>query len=436
MSAQELDVRRSWATIRRYRWVVLAVAAVGLAGGLLCGLFVVPAMPTGKALVVLPPPAVDDNGNSTQDIETQVLIANSAPVLTSAARSVRPPLSVKEVKDRVQVVAVTQEILEIRARGTSDQQAMDLANAVAETYVYYVTDSSARLPADLGEKVGARVLERATTTSGGNLAVHLLLFGGTGAVAMAVLGALAVLIAARGDRRLQWRDDIADAVGIPVLASFASRRPRKLSAWTELFEGYRPSSVDAWSIRKMLRHLGQGNAGDQVTVSVVSLAEDVGALAVGPQLAVFASSVGVATELVVDARHESVAPLVAAEPDLSQPPGDLRRRVAADDPAEPDAEVGQVGLRVFVVVVDRNLPTLAGTEPAASTVVAVSAGQVTADELARVAVAAADVDREIEGIVVADPDSADRTTGSGPRRLSRPASHRPTTLTQARRMRR
>lgn len=418
MSAQELDIRRSWGTIRRYRWVVLAVAVLGLVGGLVCA-YLVPAMPTGKALVVLPPPTVDENGNSTQDIETQVLIANSAPVLASAAQSVKPPLSITDVKERVRVVAVTQEILEIRARGTSAQQAKDLANAVADTYVFYVTDSGAQLPKDLGKKVGARVLERATTTSGGNLAIHLLLYGGIGASGAAVVGALGVLVVARGDRRLRLRGDISDAVGIPVLASLASRRPRKLSGWAELLESYQPSAVDAWSIRKTLRHLGLDTRGnDEVTVSVVSFAEDLAALAVGPQLAVFASSIGITTELVVDTRHEVVAPLVAAEPNLPGPGGD------------------QVGLRLFVVVVDGTTPSLLDAQSATTTIVAVSAGQVTADGLARLAVAAADADREVDGIVVADPDPMDRTTGSGPRARSRATSRRPTTLTDMRGTRR
>jgi len=58
-----------------------------------------------------------------------------------------------------------------------------------------------------------------------------------------------------------------------------------------------------------------------------------------------------------------------------------------------------------------------------STVLGVSAGAATADELARVAISAADDGRAIAGILVADPDPADRTTGRMPQ-LARPGQRR------------
>ena len=49
-----------------------------------------------------------------------------------------------------------------------------------------------------------------------------------------------------------------------------------------------------------------------------------------------------------------------------------------------------------------------------TTVLGVSAGAVTAEQLARVAASAAADGRQIAGILVADPDSADHTTGRLP----------------------
>ena len=66
---------------------------------------------------------------------------------------------------------------------------------------------------------------------------------------------------------------------------------------------------------------------------------------------------------------------------------------------------------------------------ATATVLGVSAGAATAEQLARVAVSAAADGREIAGILVADPDSADHTTGRIPQ-LARPGQHRmPTRMT-------
>ncbi|MQA82462.1 MAG: hypothetical protein GEV10_29045 [Streptosporangiales bacterium] len=432
VSAQELDLSRSWGVLRRHHWAVAALFMVGMLAGLVAAI-VFPAMPEGKALVVLPPPVVsndDSEDGPTQDIETQVLIANSGPVLQSAGQNVEPALDVKTMKERVKVIAVTQDILEIRAKGTSPEQATTLANAVADTYVFYVTDSNAQLPGDLGKKIGARVLERATTTSGGDPYIHLAIFGLLGALGGGLIGSAVILAVTRGDRRLRSRDEIADALGIPVVASISSHRPKDAGGWADLLDRYEPTAVDAWSLRKTFHHLGvDARSDDSVSMTVVSFADDAGALAIGPQLAAFASSIGIDTDLVVDSRHEAVATLVAYDPTA---------RVSADDAESAESDDGvadlsegqgdPVALRVLVVVVDRGAPRLGDSTPAHLTLVAVSAGKATAEELARVAVATADDGRAIDGLVVADPDPTDRTTGGGPQARRRTRSIAPTPL--------
>lgn len=392
VSSQELDVRRSLGVIRRHRRVVLAIAVAGLLGGLVTA-WLLPAMPTGKALVVLPPASTKSGGQSrAQDIDTQVLIANSAPVLTSAGQNVSPPLSTQVVKKRVKVEAVTQEIIEIRAKGSTPAQAKALANAVADTYVFYVTDEGARLPKDLGKRIGARVLERATTTSGGNMPLHMATLGLLGALGAGLAGALVVLVYARGDRRLRFRDDIADAVALPVLASLTAPSVKNASGWSALLESYQPSAVDGWGLRKTLRHLGLDTRGDaRAVVTVVSFDGDLPALALGPQLAAFATALGMHVELEVEAPHEFAAPLATA--------------------VSGDIDHGRGELHVYVVVADRQKPTFAEAHESDVTLIAVTAGSVTAEELARLAVAAVDDGREVGGMLVANPDPADRTAG-------------------------
>ena len=72
-------------------------------------------------------------------------------------------------------------------------------------------------------------------------------------------------------------------------------------------------------------------------------------------------------------------------------------------------------LIVVVVVVDGQVPEIPDTMRTTATVLGVSAGAATAEQLARAAVVAAADGREITGILVADPDSADRTNGRIPR---------------------
>ena len=74
----------------------------------------------------------------------------------------------------------------------------------------------------------------------------------------------------------------------------------------------------------------------------------------------------------------------------------------------------EVELTVAVAVIDSRAPKLPEMMRATATVIGVTAGVATADQLARAAVAASADGREIAGILVADPDPADRTTGRIP----------------------
>jgi capsular polysaccharide biosynthesis protein len=394
VSTQELDVKKSWRAIRRHRRAVAAVAAVGLLGGIAFALWA-PPLYTATSLVVLPPSPTNETAKAAgkQSIETQVFIAESEPVLRSAGQNLTPPLTTEVVRARVKVTGVTLDIIKVDARGTSAQQAMRLANAVAEVYLVFVTTEG--LPGDLGKKTGARVLEHATTAKGGNMAVHLGIFGLLGALLGAVAGSVGALAATRGDRRLRLRDEIADAVGLPVLASVSSYPAKDVSDWANLLEHYAPTSVDAWSLRKTLHHLGlDAKGGSPVSLSVISFADDDKAMPLGPQLAAFATSIGISTSIVVDTHRE--------------PPG-------------------EVALGIHLVVVDRDVPHLAGAARTTSMIVGLSAGTVTAEELARLAVAAAADDRTIDGLVVTDPDPSDRTVGRVSQ--SRSSSRLPTLLT-------
>ena len=82
--------------------------------------------------------------------------------------------------------------------------------------------------------------------------------------------------------------------------------------------------------------------------------------------------------------------------------------------ADPEGDAGvqwDATLAVIVGVVDGRNPQIPDTMRTTTTLLGVSAGAATADQLARVAVSADSGGREITGILVADPDSADATTG-------------------------
>ena len=86
-------------------------------------------------------------------------------------------------------------------------------------------------------------------------------------------------------------------------------------------------------------------------------------------------------------------------------------------------------LTVVVVVVDGRSPSVASAVPTSVTVLGVTSGTATADQLARVATSAAANGSNIDGIFIADPDPTDPTTGRIPQ-LVRPARNvQPTRLT-------
>ena len=75
-------------------------------------------------------------------------------------------------------------------------------------------------------------------------------------VLVALLLAVGVItLLTRRDPRLHFRDDIADAVGSPVIASVHTRTARSVAEWTSLLRDYAPGTVDAWAWRRSLRHI-------------------------------------------------------------------------------------------------------------------------------------------------------------------------------------
>jgi capsular polysaccharide biosynthesis protein len=424
MSEQALDLRRSVKIVRRHKILVGVFAVLGLLAG--AGYAAThPPMISSNALVVISP--------SARDVPTQVIIATSNPVLSHALHRIGPPMSLEDLHSHIQVKRPTSNILSITAQATTAAQAERAANAVADSYIAYTGSSSS--PAG---KVQAQLLQLATKATGTGLPSRLILTGVLGALIGGLIGAIAALALHRGDRRLRERDEIANALGVPVLASIPVDHPSDASRWARLLEDYKPNVMHAWQLRTALGYLGQvdgistnGDSGDGFSVTVLSLSSDQGALALGPQLAVFAASLGIPTALVIGPQQDpnAAAALRAA---CSKPPPSSRRSsqlmVTVADHGDRARQPG-ARLTVIVGVVDGRAPIVADTLRANTTLLGVSAGRVTAAQLVGVAVSAGTDGRQIDGILVADPDPADQTTGRVPQ-LTRPPQRRmPSRLT-------
>lgn len=412
MSEQSLNVQRSAHILRRRKILIGSVATLGLLTGVGYALLSQP-MLSSTAIVVLPP--------SVRDTSTQVVIASSNPVLERALTSGGPRMSLQALRSRVQITSPAYNVLSITAQGTTALQAEGIANAVAISYVDVL--SSGALP---GQVVQARVLQPATDATGAPFTPRVLIAALVGAVFGLLVGAVIALAIGRSDRRLRTRDEIADAIGLPVLASVWAGQPSDAPGWRRLLESYQPGAVDSWQLRKVLHGLGLADGrGNGASLGVLSLSEDRKALAIGPQVAAFAASCGVSTALVIGPQHDphAVATLrmvCAAPAGLESGPGQLQ--VGVSDQSD-RVSVPGASLTVVVGVLNANAPAVSETTRTTATVLALSAGAATAEQLAQVAASAADDGRVIAGILVADPDPTDHSTGRMPR-LVRPARQR------------
>ncbi|MGH8773948.1 MAG: hypothetical protein ACRDWI_01870 [Jiangellaceae bacterium] len=384
---------------------------------------------------------IEVDATSTQASQAQTLsqavadsyvayVNETARAVTSAALA---DLQTREEDLQAQITALQDEI----TSSTGRQQEVDPASAdgrreaqlLAELRTEQANISlqldkvkdeiAASAPAGSSASAAVSVIQPATTATGPSTVRRLLSWTSLGALICTMLAVAGLLATARRDPRVGLRDEIADAVGSPVLAAVRSRPQRSVAGWSTLLETYEATPVESWAFRQVLRGLapadrGQDRMGEPratgkvdhpQSITVVSLSGDGRGLAVGPQLAAFASSLGIATRLDTAVGHDRAATLWAA--------------CAADRaaPPRPGLFVGEVpkgetiDLAITLVVVDRRQPDLVDVPTTATTLLSVAAATATELELARVAVAVDDAGRRIDGVVVADPDRTDRTSG-------------------------
>jgi capsular polysaccharide biosynthesis protein len=428
MSQQNLDLRKSIQIVRRRKKLFGGIVAVGLVIGAAYAVLT-PPMTSSSAFVVISgmPASLTNPANSSSNdpsaqtsLATEIVIASSDPVLAAALPKVSPPMnSLQALGNRISVAAVNgSDVLSITATGNTADQAEKTANAVANSYIAYVSPST-----NPALHVAAKMVGPATSTTGAKLPEHIGIYAILGVLAGALVGFVICLVLGRSSRRLVLRDEIANSIAVPVLASIPVERPSDPASWARLLEQYEPDPVHVYWLSKLLRQFGAADFGadsartDAPSVTVLSLASDRTALALGPQLAAFASAQGIPTALVVGPQQHmnvtaSLRTTCAAGAQTASGHEKPLRLLVAED-----GKVDQVAatFTVVVVVIDGLDPRVLPMTRTTATVLGVSAGGATAEELARVATAAAADGREIYGILVANPDVGDQTTGRVPR---------------------
>jgi capsular polysaccharide biosynthesis protein len=426
MSRQSLDRRRSIQIVRRHRLLMGIMVGLGLLGGGAYASFNPPAV-TSTALVLLPQTGQAAQGAAAGAAggvpdtytQTQEVIARSNPVLIAALPGVRPVVSVTELSSAIEISSETPYVISVSAKEKTAAEAAATANAVARSYISYTGSASSP-----DGRVLAQLLQPATgnaETDRVQQFVNYVIYVLPGALLGALLGIIMAVAISRTDRRLRERDEIANSIGVAVLASFPVGHPSSAAEWTRLLEDYKPGALHALQLRNAIRQLevpAAGGGNGRRSFTVLSLSSDPRALALGPQLAVFAAAQGIPTALVIGPQQDATVTAAlrtacaAPPPTSSKRPGHLQVIVAAED-ADVDVHP-DVTLAVVVAVVDARKPQVPATMRTTATLLGVSAGAATADQLARVAISAVSGGREITGILVADPDPADATAGRLP----------------------
>lgn len=415
MKEQPLDLRESLAILRR-RWKTLAVVAlIGLCGGFAYG-FLQASQPRATALVLLPASTGSSTSASATDMPSQVIIATSAAVLGPVAKSLSIPFA--HLQREVSVTAASGNVLRIAVRAPRAAEAVQAANAVAKQYMGYTKSKAAVGGPTYVIQPGTLAVVSSPTSRGLK----------TGLIGLAVgllLGTIVVLVRSRRDHRLRRRDQIAAAIGIPVLASLEAESCVSVADWSRLLERFETSAAAAWTLRRVLRNLVPADFEGELSIRVISFAGDKAALAAGPQLALFAAASGLPTRLAPDddgALDMLVTACAAIRSSNYSGPlltfgtkeetwySPTRRSARWDD----DATVTETQLVVSVSAVDRAQPQL--TTFVGPTILSVSSGFPIVEDLARVALASTRSGLGIDGIVVVNPDPNDGTVGLVPDR--------------------
>ena len=280
-------------------------------------------------------------------------------MLLGALPHVRPAMSINQLRNEVKIGSQTPYIISVSA--TAKDRCRCGGNCQCrrrELYpLYRLREQSGRRGSGPAASAGDQLLQGSSPLKPTR---HLCVLALVGAIFGALIGVVIALAISRSDRRLRERDEIANSIGVPVLASFPVGHPSNPGEWTRLLEDYKPGALHALQLRKALQQLEMaaaeanfGSGNDRWSFTVLSLSSDPGALALGPQLAIFAASQGIPTALVIGPQQDATVTATlrtacAAPPTSSKWPGHLQVIVSDGDvevPAGRHAGSGRGGRR-------------------------------------------------------------------------------------------
>jgi capsular exopolysaccharide synthesis family protein len=305
MADDSIDLREYIGVLRRRKMLLIAVT---LAVVFLVGAYSFTRTPvyTGHAAVVVTPPdSTSFRPDQLVSLDTEARIVKSAPVARIAERTLQFPLTITKLLDRVNVTTSPDSlVLDVFFDDPSPHQAAAGANAFANAYLEYKVEQAESASADKRTQIQARLTElesslnvvehqiseaqsgsakmadlqtqRETlnaqigvlTTQLASIATDLnpgeILLGADvptspsspkhalnlalGLFAGLFLGGVAAFVRDRTDDRVREREDLEQAVGVPVLATIPDTPGLSGKRWLATERQPRSASAEAYRL--------------------------------------------------------------------------------------------------------------------------------------------------------------------------------------------
>ncbi len=257
---------------------------------------------------------------------------------------------------------------------------------------------------------GTTVIQHASSAAGPSLLTRLLPI-----VIGAVLGLLiaaAIVILRQRDSRLTTRDEIAAVAGVPVVLSLNVRHLARSSEWLTLLQENEPTAAEMWNVRNVLSELDAPEVGGRL-LTVITLADDSASMAAVAHLAVASAAMGIATSLVLTSDDPGSRGLSEAC-DLLTVRGEAARPNLRLLKGSSSVDEAQSALTFISIVLNPDQPKFPAFVARGMVMMAISAGSVNQEQLARVLIAVGQEGLSIRGLVVTNPMRGDSSLGSLP----------------------
>ena len=257
---------------------------------------------------------------------------------------------------------------------------------------------------------GTAVIQHASSAAGPSLLIQLLPI-----VVGAVLGLLiaaAIVIIRQRDSHLTTRDEIAAVAGVPVVFSLNVRNSPRSSEWLTLLREHEPLPMEMWNVRNMLGEMDAPEVGGRV-LTVITLAEDSASMAAVAHLAVASAAMEIPTSLVLTSDDPGSRGLSDACDLLTARNEAVRPNLRLFKGSSP-ADEAESALTFISIVLNPDQPKFPAFVARGIVMMAISAGSVNQEQLARVLIAVGQEGLSVNGLVVTNPMKGDTSLGSLP----------------------